>query len=275
MGVGKLLNPDKTTRLTLLLTALLAFSLFLGGCAVKSGLREFEKAEAPQVRNAPEAPDRLARAFENSVKNGGKFRFTGWGVTKVQKRKTDFYTTGSYDKEKGYLLDVQVFGHRYRYYRWGNDVYISEKAKWRKIEPTENPREPFLDFEGLLPVADKAVRLPDGEVLGKKCYVYQIHLNSEDALRVAESIGIQILPGNAGTAKQYFDGLEMKFTVWIGKDEKNGENFIYQYKTETTMPVPKAGSLYQEVFYKFYDYNSRTLNIPAPEEKITPYLVRE
>ncbi len=266
--IGRFLFP-------LTLTVLIGIAVLLSGCAIKSGPGEFAKPEPSKAKPAANAPEKLARAFENTVRNGKKFRFSGWGVTKIQKRKTDFYTTGTYDKDKGYLLDVQVFGHRYRYYRWGNDVYVSEQDKWRRIAPTENPLEPFADFSKLLLLAGKAVQLPDGEVLGKKCNVYQITLDSSDALRVAESMGIDILGENTGPGKQYFNRLQMKFTIWVGLDEKNKENFIYQYKTEATMPVPNAGSLYQEVFYKFYDYNSNTVNIPTPREKIEPYLIKD
>ncbi|MHB9096184.1 MAG: hypothetical protein ACYC21_16095, partial [Eubacteriales bacterium] len=190
-------------------------------------------------------------------------------MTKIQKRNIGFYSNGTYDKDKGYILDAVIFGQPFRYYRWGNDVYLSEEEKWRKVAPTQAPMEPFADFSKLLFLADRAVQLPDEVLLSKKCSVYELTLGPADAINAARSMGLDLSENKETPSGAYFEKMNMKYKIWVGQKD----NFIYQYKTETTMPVPDAGSLYQEVFFKFWDYNSSTVNVPGPE-KIEPYLIK-
>ncbi len=267
-GCGRQRRQKKSASPLLFIT-LMAISILFSGCTVKSGPRDFAKPELLQVKPADEAAEKLAAAFSTTARDGKKFFFTGWAVTKVQKRNAGFYiNSGTYDQEKGYLIDASVFGQPFRYYRWGNDVYISEAEKWRKVSPTSAPLEPFTGFTRLQFPAGKAIRLPDGEVMSSKCEVYRISLDAGDA--ALESLGLK--PAKDLTAaKPYLDRMKMKITLWIGKND----NFIYQYKTETTMPVPQAGSIYQEVFFKFWKYNNPGINLEPPKKKIEPYLLKD
>jgi len=256
----------KYPLLTILVTALILTS----GCSIKSGPKEFVKTPKPDIRQVTDASEKLAKAFETTARDGNKFYFSGWQVTKIQKRSISLITNGSFDKSKGYILDARIFGQPYRYYRWGSDVYLSQSGKWRKAAPSVTPVEPFVDFNKLQFLTGKAVQLPDEAILSKKCNVYQITLNYDDAVKVAEAMGLN-LSGDAGTGTDRFiSRLNMTFTIWTGKSD----NFIYQFQTATNMPVPEAGSLYQEVKYKFWDYNSSTVNVPGPE-KIRRYLITE
>jgi len=247
------------------------FALLLSGCVVKSGPKEFTGPAQIESKSAPDSGDRLAKAFTTTANGAKKFMFSGWSVTKIQKRNSGFYFTGGYDKEKGYNMDARIFGQPFRYYRWGQDVYVSEEENWRKINPAESPMEPFADFGNLAFLADSATQLPDGEVLGNKCYVYRIDLNNMEAMKAAMFSGA-VTPENylQSAGDQFFNRLTMRLTFWVGEKD----NFIYQYKTETTMPVPDAGSLYQEVYCKFWDFNSNTVNIQGPE-RIEKYLVKD
>ncbi|PKM82934.1 MAG: hypothetical protein CVU89_02015 [Firmicutes bacterium HGW-Firmicutes-14] len=267
-------KPGQSGKLTAVFV--LVLSVIFSGCAIQSGPREFENQPVPPLKPAPEAAEKLAGAFKNTVENGRKFMFSGWTVTRVQKRNTGFYATGSYDKSKGYQLDARVFGQPYRYYRWGSEVYVSEREKWRRADPSSVPLEPFSDFMKLEFPAGKTVKLPDEEVLGKNCDVYSVTLDSAEAIRAARAMGLEPGEPSGQADPEYFDRLQMKYTVWVGKDEDSrDDNFIYQFKSETTMPVPGAGSMYQEVFFKFWDYNGAGINLEPPEKKIKPYLVEE
>lgn len=253
------------------LAILLAASILLiSGCSIKSGPKEFVTTKQPAVREAPDAPERLAAAFETTARDGKKFYFSGWQVTKIQKRSISLITSGSFDKEKGYILDARIFGQPYRYYRWGNDVYISQSDKWRKAEQSSTPVEPFAEFSKLRFLTGKAVRLPDDSILSKKCNVYQIPLNYEDSVKAAQAMGLNLSDYKTAAADQFMSQMKMTFTIWTGKSD----NFIYQFQTAMNMPVPGAGSLYQEVKYKFWDYNSSTVNIPNPQ-KIQRYIITE
>lgn len=250
------------------LTGLL-IALFISGCAIKSGPRDFTGLTQPEARQDAGAGDRLAKAFTHTVQNGNRFMFSGWSVTKVQKRNSGFYYNGGYDREKGFNMDAHILGQPFRYYRWGNDVYISEEEKWRKAKPAETPMEPFADLEKIVYLTDQALRLPDEEVLGNQCFVYRITLKDAEAFEAAMFAGAMEV-GTLQPAGRQFNQVTMQLTFWIGKKD----NFIYQYKVETTMPVPGAGSLYQETYCRFWDYNSASINIQGPE-RLQNYLVEE
>lgn len=250
----------------LLFTALLLIS----GCSIKSGPKEFVKTTQPDIRQASDASEKLAKAFEITARDGNKFYFSGWQVTKIQKRSVSLITNGSFDKAKGYILDARIFGQPYRYYRWGNDVYLSQSDKWRKAAPSTTPVEPFANFSKLQFLTGKAVQLPDEAILSKNCNVYQLPLDYSDSVKAAEAMGINLSDVEVTGTEQFMSQLKMTFTIWAGKSD----NFIYQFQTAVNMPVPGAGSLYQEVKYKFWDYNSSTVNVPAPE-KIKRYLITE
>lgn len=250
--------------------AVVAGSILFSGCSIKSGPREFVKTAQPSVKPAADAPEKLARAFETTARDGKKFYFSGWQVTKIQKRSISLITNGSFDKDKGYILDARIFGQPYRYYRWGNDVYLSESDRWRQVAPSDAPMEPFADFDKLRFLAGKAVQLPDEAILSKKCNVYQITLDYSDAVKAAQAMGLNLSADTGTDAGRFMSQMTMTFTVWTGKSD----NFIYQFQTAMNMPVPGAGSLYQEVKYKFWDYNSSTVNIPSPQ-KIQRYIITE
>lgn len=253
------------------LAVLLAAALLLiSGCSIKSGPKEFVKTKQPAVSKPSDAPEKLAAAFETTARDGNKFYFSGWQVTKIQKRSISLITNGSFDKAKGYILDARIFGQPYRYYRWGDDVYISQSDKWRKAEPSTTPVEPFADFSKLQFLTGQAVQLPDEAILSKKCNVYQIPLDYNDSVKAAQAMGLNLSDYNTADTGQFMSQMKMTFTIWTGKSD----NFIYQFKTAMNMPVPGAGSLYQEVKYKFWDYNSSTVNVPNPQ-KIQRYIVEE
>lgn len=260
-------------RLPLAVSAILLIGLAVSGsgCTIKSGPKEFAKPEAPKTQPAPTAAARLAKAFAVTGREGKKFMFSGWAITKIQKRNTGYYFSGGYDRDKGYNLEgPRIMGLPFRYYRWGKDVYISEEDKWRKIEPAETPLEPFAGFTRLQLPYDKAVQLPDEDILGNKCSVYRLTLDSTDAVKAARSVGVQVSDDKASPSRPYLDRMKMVFTIWVGQ----ADSFIYQYRTETTMPVPDAGTMYQEVFFKFWDYNKPSVKLQDPK-KLERYLVKE
>lgn len=252
------------------LAVLLTLSILVSGCSIKSGPKDFDNTNTIANNVVENAPVRLAKAFSTTASEGKKFYFSGWAGTKIQKRMNGYYFTGTYDRDKGYSLDARIFGQPFRYYRWGNDVYLSEQEKWRKIDSSQVPLTPFVDFDKLLPYASKAVKGKDENILGKNCDQYIIPLNSEEAFKVADSMGIKINTDRTSPEYEYINETSMKIHIDVGKDD----NFIYKYLVETTMPVPGAGSIYQEVSFKIWKYNNPGINLPGPK-KLEPYLVKK
>lgn len=260
----------KLYPLTILTALLISTTIFVSGCTLKSGPKTFDPRMKSETVYAPEAPEVLAKAFKTTTTEGKKFYFSGWAGTKIQKRSNGYYVTGSMDREKGFTLDARIFGQPYRYYRWKDKVYISEGEKWREIDPSEVPLEPFVNFEKLQPLAGKAVRAGDEDILGKICSQYIITVDSAEAVQLAKNMGLSLSEGNQDLSSPYFNRLRMKIFIWVGQDD----HMIYKFMTQTNMPVPGAGSFYQEVSFKFWKYNNPGLNHPGPQ-KIEPYLIKD
>lgn len=257
--------------LTFFMVILLALSLgIFSGCSLKSGPKSFDLPKKSHIRPAPEAAETLARAFEKTSTEGKKFYFSGWAGTKIQKRSIGYYITGSYDRAKGYSLDARIFGQPFRFYRWENDVYISEGEKWRKISPSQVPLEPFADFHKLQFLADKAVRDHDDKIDAQKCSKYVITLDADGAVEAAKAMGIDLSRNEKDLSDPYFKQLRMKIFIWVGQED----NLIYKYMTQTSMPLPGAGSFFQEISFKFWKYNNPGLDHPGPE-KLEPYLIKD
>ena len=264
-----MLNLSRKHPFSFLMLALLWIAAALiSGCSVESGPKGFEQPQSPTAGPTSESGIKLTKAFETTARDGKKFYFSGWSGTKIQKRSNGYYVTGTYDRDKGYTLDARIFGEPFRYYRWGNDVYISEQEKWRKIEPSKAPLEPFVDFSKLQFLADRAVRDKDGDILGIKCEQYQLSLNYEKAVLVANLMGAKLTTGDQSLSGPYFKQTKMKLYFWVGKSD----NFIYKFMAVTNMPIPNAGSIYQETSFKFWKYNNPGINLPGPQ-KLAPYLI--
>ncbi len=268
-GVNKMPNLRKYPLLLYFLFTIMGAIIF-SGCSLKSGPKSFDIPGKSYIREAPEASDVLAEAFEKTTRESKKFYFSGWAGTKIQKRSNGYYVIGSMDKEKGYSIDATIFGQPFRFYRWGNDVYVSEGEKWRKASPSEIPLEPFTDFAKLKFLTGKAVRDHDDTLYGQKCSKYVITLNADEAIKAARAMGVELSQDDEALSTPYLKQLRMKLFIWVGQND----NLIYKYMTQTNMPVPSAGSIFQEVSFKFWKYNHPGLNLPGPE-KLQPYLIKE
>lgn len=253
--------------LLLLVMALTAASL-LGGCTYKSGpktLAPEKKAAVPKPM--PDARSALDTAINKTIRDGRKFWFQGWISSKIQKRKTNsMYNEGTFDRDRGFLIRASLLQKQYSYYRWQDRVYVSKGEMWRRAANNEMPPDPFSGFRQLAAVADSVYQLPDEKVSGKLCQVLQLDLTGPEIAALAPP-NVN-LPGQ--TAAALPAKAKMRYTLWIGKED----NFIYQYRTRLTMPVPGAGALTQETFFKFVDYNSASVNLPKPE-KVERYLVQD
>jgi hypothetical protein len=50
--------------------------------------------------------------------------------------------------------------------------------------------------------------------------------------------------------------------LWIGKDDKH----IHQYQTNIEMPIPGAGYMQQEQFFRLLKFNDPGFNVKKPED---------
>jgi hypothetical protein len=252
-----------------LLVTLALAGVVLGGCTYESGPKNLATEEKPPAATAvTDARQVLATAVAKTLQGGRKFWFQGWIYTKVQKRKTNsMYNEGTFDRDKGFLIKASILQKRYNYYRWEDRVYVSEGENWRRAPDNEIPPDPFSGFQQLAGVADRMVELPGEKIMGQDCRVLQVELAGAEITRVVPP-GISMPASEAALTR--LAKAKLTYTIWIGKKD----SFIYQYKARLTMPVPGAGAMAQETFFKFGDYNNPSVNLARPE-RIERYLIKE
>lgn len=259
-------KPQK--RWLTMLTALLLAGALLGGCTYKSGPKTLAPEDKPPaVKPMPEAGQVLAGSLEKTVREGRRFWFQGWISSKIQKRKTNSMSEGTFDRDKGFIIKASLLQKQYSYYRWADRVYVSKGEMWRRAGSNEAPPDPFAGFEKLAAAADRAGQLPEEKVMGQPCQVLQVTLSGAEIKQLVPP-GVK-LP-ESRTASAQLAKARLQYTIWISKNDR----FIYQYKARLTMPVPGAGALVQETFFRFADYNSPSVQLTRPE-KVERYLVED
>ncbi|MFA5880640.1 MAG: hypothetical protein WC834_00470 [Eubacteriales bacterium] len=248
-------------KLLAVLTFIVFFTTALfSGCGYRlaSGTVETNQPKK-EIVAANLVKDILEKSLDKTKNQATKFRFQGWISSKVQKRLTNLmFNDGTYDRQVGFFIKGSLLRTNFIYYRWKDNSYINGGNKWRRVSSLPNANEPLRGFEGLLVVADRMNKLPDQKILSQECSVFQVELNGDDIRKVIPT-GISI--PNYEVTKTFLPTSKLIYTIWIGKKD----SYIYQYETVLTMPVPGAGMLDQTTFFRFWDYNSRNINIPNPE----------
>ncbi len=248
------------------LLALATMTTLFAGCTYKSGpktLRD-EEEKPQQAVTSSRAKVIIEKAINTTDKKGQKFWFNGYIVTKIQKRRNTSMYDGTYVKNEGYLVNARILGQPFKYYRRNNDVYVTEGDNWVKAPATKVPFDAFNGFRAILPFTAKAKQLPDEKILGNDCYHFEINLTGNDVRKITDKINIA---SNRTPENLLLEQLSMQYWIWVGKKD----NYIYQMRSKTLMPVPQAGTMYQEVFFRFWEYNSNSITLTKPEN-IEKYL---
>ncbi|MBE3554807.1 MAG: hypothetical protein IMW85_07435 [Thermicanus sp.] len=302
----------------LMLIAGTFFLLALSGCSTyPSGDRNFGPTEeAPpsvsggETKQTVPFTELISHAVETN-RNAPmlqKFWFSGWVSNTVEKRKTTSMYSGVMILPHGYYVDARMAGTPYRYYKWDEYNFLwTERDDWMRAGEDQFPLDPFLGFDWWMPALDRAVSLPDEEILNHPTKVFELKLSGEEMASLlqqpffpAEVAKLSATPDWKNLLKQ----TEATATFWIGDDtytkeevaaqaKKAGkgegeaalaewvkenrltwdekgkvyhQNPIYQFNVLIEAPVPKAGYMNQEIFFRFYHYNDPAIKIQTPEE---------
>ncbi|OEH85473.1 hypothetical protein BHU72_05145 [Desulfuribacillus stibiiarsenatis] len=201
--------------------------------------------------------------------NGKRFWYSGWVVTKVQKRRTTSMYDGIVVREvaqqstekdttlensrTGILVNARLLGRPFRYYEAGEHIYLHEEGNWQRMQN-----------ESGFPV-DWLARY-DGQRLSiDEPFIELLQLtNTEQLIKAPQIIGRERILGNwcdkviltvVGP-----NNAQMDWTIWVGEDDP----YIYQYETKTLMPVPGAGMMQQTVYFRFWNYNDTSIVMSDP-----------
>ncbi|MGE5703643.1 MAG: hypothetical protein ACM32O_14050 [Clostridia bacterium] len=270
--------------------ALLTVALLLGGCTYPSAEKEFAtnvtKPEQELPAAGPVAAERLKQAIEKAETHpdAQKFWYTGYVRNTILSRTTTSMFDGVVVKPDGYLVNARIAAKPYQYYRSKDKTYLRNGDYWITAQDQQLPFDVWKGYDDWLPFLDKAVQLPDEEIMGKLCTPYQIKISGEEWLKNSNSDLFASLKKEIEGRADIQDLLKqstIKMTVWISNEEKpqpgvekkkDDSNLIFQYHTWIIIPLPGAGYMDQDVKYTFFKYNDPGIKLPALEE-VEKYLL--
>ncbi len=225
-------------------------------------------------------------AVTYSNENGKSFWYSGWIVTKVQKRQTTSMYDGIVVQDDGILVNARMLGQPFKYYESNGVAYLSEENRWKRLlyeggYPADwlgrydahadtlgsrmNYRNPFGDLHILADIPEEAIIsapqiVGEEAILGKLSDKISLTIDTRK-LNIGSSRGLNIDDTNA----------IMEWTIWVGQEEP----YIYQYNVETLMPVPNAGMMQQTTYFRFWNYNDPAIALTKPQSIEKQIVTRE
>ncbi|MCF6092582.1 hypothetical protein L1765_01060 [Microaerobacter geothermalis] len=241
--------------------------IFFSGCSYESGPKTFddavEKIPGQPMANGKELLGKAIAAMES--KETVKFWYTGYVANNIQKRRTTSMYDGVVIRPNGYLVNARMAGQPFRYYRWDDKVYLKLGNTWYPAEEPYLPMDPFKGFSFWEYYIDQAVQLPDAEVLGEKTRVVRLELKGKQLYDLA----VQFLEDHTyfpiedtEDLRDTLDRTTVTTTFWISKETYR----IVQYQTRINLPIPGAGYMDQEIFFRLYRFNDSGIKMASPED---------
>ncbi|WP_066633876.1 hypothetical protein [Desulfolucanica intricata] len=252
-----------------LIVPVVIFILFaLAGCTYQSGEKTFEQSEETQQKPVENAAEIISTALNTTLntEEAHKFWYSGWVANDMQKRRVTSMFDGVVVRPHGYVVNARLAGTPYRYYKWDDNHFLyTGDTGWTRVTGEQPPLDPFLGLTWWEPFFGQAVQLPDQEVLGRECRVISIEVSGAQWLEKSSSPLFADLRKTASAAPGMEELLEesrVKMTLWTGIED----NLIYQYRTWINLPVPGAGYMDQEIYFRFYKYGDPGIELKTPRE---------
>lgn len=244
----------------------------LGGCTYPSSKTTFAVAEQQEQEKVQiDATAILKQAVETTThaeEKDQKFWFQGYIKNGIGERTTtSMYDGVAIRPKEAYIVNGRMAGIPFNYYRWEDRYYIKKGNMWFKASKEETlPYDPFAGFLDWLPLMKKAYQLPDQEVLSQLCEVIQVETNGLDWVAQSSSPLFADLKNKLDekSLQHVLKNTVVKSTLWIGKED----HYIYQCSTWLVMPLPGAGYVDQETYFRFYKYGDPGIEkeIQSPEK---------
>jgi hypothetical protein len=268
----------KFNKLAALLAACCIAAL-LGGCTYESGPREFAATNFNKTPQAPpEGLDESPREWlETALEKGRtdpeaqKFWYKGHVKNMILSRSVTSKFNGAVINGKGYNVDARIAAQPYQYYRIDDKHFIRANDYWVTARDEPLAFDVLAGFEDWLPFMDQAVQLEDDKVYGTETAVFQLKMTGADWLAQSQSPlfePLRQLLAERPELTYILDKSTIKTTFWIGREDR----LIHQYETWIILPLPKAGTIDQQVLFQLYKYDDPGIEIKDPEE-VEKYLL--
>lgn len=250
---------------------ILIFLLFivLTACTISSDEKTFPKPE-PTKETMPIDQQRAKKLILQSVETTTtnktlRFSFEGYIANNIQKRRITNMYKGVFIGPDVLFVDASLMAQPYKYLQYKNKTYYFNEDKWWRGMETIEPVNPMKGFTDWIPYLDHAVQLQEEEILNEPCIPIQIKLRGDEWIQKGTNAYLQEIQQtlkNRQDVDTILKNTEVTTTIWISKEN----HLLYQYKTRIKLPIPSAGYMEQDIYFRFIKYNDPGIEAPNIEE---------
>lgn len=250
---------------------MLTFLLFivLTACTNPSGEKTFPKPEPTEEKMPIDhqfAKNLILQSVETTHANKSiRFSFEGYVANNIQRRRVTNMYKGVFIGPDVLYVDASLMTQPYKYLQYKNNSYYYNQEKWWRGNQNIESLNPMKGFTDWIPYLDHAVQLKQDKILSEPCIPIQIKLRGDEWIQKGTNTYLQEIQKtvkNKHDLDTLLKNTEVTTTIWISKKE----HLLYQYKTTIKLPVPSAGYMEQEIYFRFIKYNDPGIKAPKIEE---------
>ncbi len=215
---------------------------------------------------APEFEGWFSTALEGS-QEASRFWYSGWVASYVGRRQINLMVDGIVMRPEGYVANTRIGGNALKMIRWNEEKFRDERGRWYHDGFAQDELAPFGSFDRWTALTPHLTRAATGNVLGVASWVYEFSVPFVKWQALFPEAAVQ--DPNALPPYGIDDG-SVTVTMWLAQEEP----VVQQFEVDYEVPLPAAGMLRQEIFFRFYRYGDPGME-PVDVEAIRNYLLEE
>lgn len=247
------------------------FLLFfvLTACTIPSDEKTLPKSDEPKETmpiDNQRAKELILQSVETTTANKSVcFSFEGYIANNIQKRRITNMYKGVFIGPDTLYVEASLMAQPYKYLQYKDKNYYFNEDKWWEGTKEIQSLNPFTGFTDWIPYLDHAVQLKEEKILSAPCIPIQIKVRGDEWIHRGTNPYLQEIQkslNNREDLETILKNTEVTTTIWINKND----HLLYQYQTRIKLPVPSAGYVEQEIFFRFIKYNDPGIKAPTIEE---------
>jgi len=248
---------------------ILLLVFLLNACTLPSGEKTFPKKESVKEEKALDtdsAKTLLMQCIESIRANPElRFSFEGYIANNIQKRRITNMYKGVVIGPDQFYAEASLLAQPYKYLQYKNQTYYFNKDKWWRGKENVLVLHPLDGLMEWMPYLDHVVQLKEENILSAPCIPVQITIRGDEWIKKGTNPYFQEIKKsmeNHPELDSLLKNTDVTTTLWINKEN----HLPYQYKTIIKLPVPSAGYIEQEIFFRFIKYNDPGIKVPDIKE---------
>ena len=239
-------------------------ALSLSSCGYQYPSADRDSAAVQESMPLAEAPS-LSELLPESLRHTqmeDRFWYSGWVASFIGKRQINSMFDGIIQIPDGFVANTRVNANPLRFIHWDGRNFIDARGRWVELPRSHAGPDPFASMETWTEWAPKLDEVRTSSVLGLPAWHFRGTVSMEEWLEWdPRAASTPVFEG--GTVAD----ASVQVEVWIGREDP----YLYQYRVTYDFPLPGAGRLKQEVFFRFYRFGDPGIE-PVRMEDIERFL---